>query len=62
MEENLTTEEVAALTRTAVSTVRYWHHMGVGPKSFKVGRRRLYAKSEVMAWIEAAKSADSIAG
>jgi DNA-binding transcriptional MerR regulator len=60
-QEFMITEEVAAMARTSPSTIRYYHHIGSGPKSFKVGRRRLYAKSDVIAWLEAAKSGDPVA-
>lgn len=52
----LVTEDIAKLMHTSPSTVRYWEHTGRAPKSFKVGRRRLYARSDVEAWIEAARS------
>lgn len=51
----MTTEEVAALLRTSPETVRYWRHLGKGPTSFKLGRRVLYARVDVEAWITAAK-------
>lgn len=38
----LTREEVADRYRTTVETVAYWHKMGTGPNSVKIGRRRLY--------------------
>jgi hypothetical protein len=38
---NLTTDEVADRYRTTPETVRYWRHIGKGPRSFKVGRRVL---------------------
>lgn len=47
----LTTEEVAALLRTKPQTVRWWHSVGRGPASFKVGKRRLYPRAEVEAWV-----------
>ena len=52
---NLITEEVAELLRTTPETVRYWRHVGKGPRSFKVGRRVLYAESDVAAWIDEKK-------
>lgn len=53
----MTTSEVADFLRTPSETVRYWRHVGVGPKSFKVGGRRvLYAREDVVAWIEAARA------
>ena len=49
----LTTGEVAEALRTSPETVRYWRHLGKGPRSFKVGRRVLYARADVLAWVEA---------
>lgn len=51
-ERYLTTDEVAEMTRTSVWTVHYWRQTGSGPPGFKLGRRVLYAESEVRAWIE----------
>jgi excisionase family DNA binding protein len=50
--EYMTTGEVAELVRAPVETVRYWRHLGKGPKYFKVGRRALYPVAEVRAWLE----------
>lgn len=50
MEQLLTTEEVATLYRTSPATVRYWRHVGYGPKGRKVGRRVLYEAGEVQAF------------
>ena len=55
MPQNLITAEVAELVRAPIETVRYWRHVGKGPKSFKVGRRVLYAIEDVDAWIAQAK-------
>ena len=52
----MTTEEVAALIRSAPETVRYWRHVGKGPASFKLGRRVLYVREDVTAWIEAERA------
>lgn len=43
----LTTEEVAERYRTSPETVRFWRHVGKGPKSLKVGRRVLYAVEDL---------------
>lgn len=53
--EYLTTAEVAALCRTSPETVRFWRHVGKGPRSFKVGRRVLYDTHDVHAWLDEAK-------
>jgi len=55
MPKILITAEVAELVRAPIETVRYWRHVGKGPKSFKVGRRVLYAIEDVEAWIAQAK-------
>ena len=52
----LTTAEVAELCRTSSETVRFWRHVSKGPKSFKVGRRVLYAVEDVEAWLAAARN------
>ncbi|MFM9643595.1 helix-turn-helix domain-containing protein [Streptomyces turgidiscabies] len=45
MHRYLTTAEVAAHYRTVASTVRYWRHIGYGPKCAKVGRQYLYPET-----------------
>jgi excisionase family DNA binding protein len=57
----LTTAEVAELLRTSPETVRYWRHIGSGPKSFKVGRRVLYDVADVEAFIAAARTGNDAA-
>ncbi|WP_432034214.1 helix-turn-helix domain-containing protein [Streptomyces antibioticus] len=47
MQHYLTTAEVAARYRTVAGTVRYWRHIGYGPKGAKVGRRFLYPVTAV---------------
>ncbi|USQ82662.1 helix-turn-helix domain-containing protein [Streptomyces phaeoluteigriseus] len=47
MHPYFTTAEVAERYRTATSTVRYWRHIGYGPKGTKVGRRFLYPASAI---------------
>lgn len=56
MPEYMTTGEVAELLRTSPETVRYWAWQGKGPRSFKTGRRRLYARADVEAFIAAARA------
>lgn len=51
MDEYLTTAEVADLLRTSPETVRFWRYVGRGPRSFKAGRRVLYARTGVEAWV-----------
>jgi hypothetical protein len=50
-EQYLTTEEVAEIARTGASTVRFWRMNGTGPRGIKRGRRVLYPRSVVEAWL-----------
>jgi len=59
MPKYLTTVELAELVRTPIETVRYWRHIGKGPRSFKVGRRVLYAAEDVEAFIGEARKAEA---
>ena len=43
--------DLEKLTGTRASTWRYWASIGTGPESFKLGRRRVWKKSVVMAWL-----------
>ncbi len=57
-----TTEEVAERYRTVPATVRYWRHIGYGPKGTKVGRKILYSEDEISrfdAELQAAAQADA---
>ncbi|MDP9117743.1 MAG: helix-turn-helix domain-containing protein [Actinomycetota bacterium] len=53
----MTTGEVADLLRVPPETVRYWRHVGKGPKAFRIpgGRRVLYAAEDVEAFIAEAR-------
>ncbi len=44
----LVTEEIAQRFRTSPGTVRYWRHIGYGPRGLRVGRRVLYAEADVL--------------
>lgn len=47
------------LTGTKASTWRYWASIGEGPTSFKLGRRRVWRKADVMDWIAAQQGVNS---
>jgi predicted DNA-binding transcriptional regulator AlpA len=51
------TNEFADLLRRSPETVRYWRHVGIGPKPFKLGRKVLYVRAEVEQWIDDARAA-----
>ena len=56
--ELLTIREAAALLRAPVATLRYWRHLGTGPRSFRLGRRVLYRRDDLHAWIDAQRGED----
>ncbi|MCZ2807552.1 helix-turn-helix domain-containing protein [Modestobacter sp. VKM Ac-2983] len=49
--ELLTVTEAADPLRAPVATLRYWRHLGTGPRSFRLGRRVLYRTDDLHAWI-----------
>ncbi len=59
--ELLTITEAAELMRAPVATLRYWRHLGTGPRSFRLGRRVLYRRDELNAWIDAQHDQDGSA-
>ena len=61
MSELLLIEEVAELTRLPLSTLRFYRHAGKGgPKSFKLGNRVAYKRSDAEAWIESQYQAEGV--
>lgn len=54
MDKVLTVAEVAEMIRVPEGTLRYWRHVGCGPKSFKMGPRRVvYLEGDVLKWVDA---------
>jgi len=51
-DELLSIDEVAALLRAPVATLRYWRYLGTGPRSFRVGRAVRYWRGDVLAWLQ----------
>ena len=43
--------EVAEITRQSVDTLRWLRHRGKGPQGFRMGRRVVFRRGVVMAWI-----------
>lgn len=56
-DELLTMQEVADVCRVPKATMRYWRHLGCGPRGFRVGRAVRYWRSEVLDWLEAQSQA-----
>lgn len=51
MQELLTIEEVSEVTRLPINTLYHYRATGQGPKSAKLGRRVVYRRSDLEAWI-----------
>lgn len=47
----LTAADLEQLTGTRQSTWRYWAHVGEGPPSMKLGRRRVWERSKFEQWL-----------
>lgn len=47
MGEYFTTDQVAARYHKSKETIRYWRHIGYGPKGVKVGTSILYPDTEI---------------
>jgi predicted DNA-binding transcriptional regulator AlpA len=50
-DELLTIAEVADVLRVPIATLRYWRHLGTGPRSFRVGRGVRYWRHDVTDWL-----------
>ena len=42
-----------------LSTLRYWRHIGYGPRSFKIGGRVVYKLEDIERWLEQAYNDDT---
>jgi hypothetical protein len=58
-DELLTMKEVAGVVRVSVATLRYWRHLGSGPRSFRVGRAVLARRSPALAGTAEQRSSGS---
>jgi excisionase family DNA binding protein len=51
LDDLLTIEEVAELTRTSVANIYYWRSTTGEPRAIKRGKRLLFQRSDVEAWL-----------
>lgn len=51
----LTNDEAAAYLRAAPATVNYWRATGQGPRYSKLGRRIVYTRSDLDAFVQACR-------
>ena len=50
--EYLLADEAADLMRVPVATLYAWRHRRTGPPARRVGKRLLYRRDELIAWVE----------
>ena len=50
--EYLLVDEAAEILRCPVGTLYAWRHPGEGPPARRVGKRLLYRRDELIAWVE----------
>ncbi|MGW6624045.1 helix-turn-helix transcriptional regulator [Nocardia sp. NPDC055002] len=58
----LQAKDCADLTGIPAGTWRYWAHIGSGPRSFKLGHRRVWRESAILAWIAEQEQATATGG
>lgn len=51
-DELMSMKEVAALVRVPEATLRYWRHLGTGPRGFRIGRSVRYWHADVLRWLD----------
>lgn len=51
-DEMLTLQEACTYLRIPEGTLRYWRHLGTGPRGFRIGRSVRYWRTEVHVWLE----------
>ncbi len=55
--EILFATDLEAEYRIPQSTWRYWAHTGQGPRSYRLGRRRVWDRSEIEKWLAEQRAA-----
>lgn len=50
-DEILYLDEAAAFVRKSEGTMRYYRHLGIGPRSFRHGRNVAYWKTDLILWL-----------
>ncbi|WP_082976159.1 AlpA family transcriptional regulator [Mycobacterium sp. 1165196.3] len=61
--ERLTTAEAAKYLKLPEATLRWWRHAGAGPKSYRLGGRRVfYDLTDLKQWETDQKATSSVGG
>ena len=58
--EYLNSTDLEELTGLPASTFRYWASIGTGPQSLKLGRRRVWKRTTILAWLAEQELASTV--
>lgn len=58
----LRTPEAASRIDKPEATLRWWRHIGYGPKSYKIGRTVFYDVADLDEWLQQQKSITAVGG
>ena len=61
-DEILGLNEVAEMLGVAAGTLRQWRHHNKGPRSFSIGRRVAFRRSDVEEWLERQYATTAVGG
>lgn len=61
-EDLLLMPEVAKLARMPVNTLRYMRKRGEGPEGFRLGKRVVFRRGKVRAWLKAIEDSQAEQG
>jgi Helix-turn-helix domain len=50
-DQMLALAEACDFLRVPEGTLRYWRHLGSGPRSFKIGRHVRYWRTDLILWL-----------
>jgi len=50
-DEILYIAEASAFVRKSIGTLRYYRHLGIGPRSFRHGRNVAYWRTDLILWL-----------
>lgn len=56
----LSASDLERLTGTKAATWRYWAHLGIGPKSMKLGRRRVWKRTVIEEWLKQQEAVSAV--
>lgn len=60
--DRLTTAEAAEYLPMKIETLRWRRKQGLGPPSFKIGRKLYYERADLDQWLEAQRETTGVGG